>query len=54
MRARAAALTLLAAAVLAGAACSSAPLSSHLGVTATTPLFPGFTMNALKYPGVLV
>jgi len=26
----------------------------HLGVTVTAPLFPGFTMNPLKYPGVLV
>jgi uncharacterized protein (DUF1501 family) len=28
--------------------------SRHLGVTATAPLFPGFPMNPLKYPGVLV
>ena len=26
----------------------------HLGVPATSPLFPGFPMNPLKYPGVLV
>ena len=26
----------------------------HLGVMATAPLFPGFTMNPLKSPGVLV
>ena len=26
----------------------------HLGVTATAPLFPGFPMSPLKYPGVLV
>jgi uncharacterized protein (DUF1501 family) len=26
----------------------------HLGVTATAPLFPGFPMNPLRYPGVLV
>jgi len=26
----------------------------HLGVAATAPLFPGFTMNPLRYPGVVV